>query len=815
MTISLVALPTGSAQGTRATYAFIGATPNPVGVNEQTLLHVGITQQLNSVAMGWEGLSVTVTKPDGSVETISNIRTDATGGTGVVYTPTMEGNYTLQTHFPEQVTTSTKVAGGTPVGTVMLASDSDILTLVVQEETEPFYPGVALPTEYWTRPINAQFREWYTISGSWLAAGSTIGEPAPYNDAPESPHVLWTKPLKIGGLVGGEFGLIGSGATSIAFNNGDPYQGLWSSRLIIAGVLIYISSETTGERPLKYTAMDVRTGEELWTATFLDNRTISMGQIFEWESYNSQGAWPYLWVTVGNDWTAFSPYDAQPRFTITNVTSGTNLIDNYGRIYRYTVSLSGGYMQLWNMSALISMAGGWGSNNYPGPYGTYNASATLSNGTLTAAAQRAWSWNITIPKGLQGSVRAVALDDRVVGSNLNLTDVNIWAFSLKKGQEGTLLYNNDWKAPSKWNAGNLSLSWGATSLTDNVAVVWSKEERCHYGFSLANGNYLWVTDSEHYLDIYDAGRTIYEGKLFSVGQAGIVYCFNLTTGKIMWTYEGNDPYTEILWSNNWPVDQYFPCGGKIYFFMQTHSDNQPLPRGAPAYCLNATTGEVIWRVDGLLRDTHWGSEAIMGDSVIVTSNTYDQQMYAIGKGPSETTVTAGPEVSVEGSSVLVKGMVTDVSPGTKQTAVTLRFPKGVPAVSDESVGEWMKYVYVQFPRPANVTGVEVVVEVLDPNNNYYEVGRATSDASGMFSCAFNPPVPGKYTIYATFTGSKSYYGSYAETAINVDSAPAATPAPTPTPIPMSELYFVPAVSGIVVAIVIVGILLALLLLRKH
>jgi hypothetical protein len=52
--ISLIALPTSNAQSTRASYAFIGATPNPVGVGQETLLHIGITQQLTNVAMGWE-----------------------------------------------------------------------------------------------------------------------------------------------------------------------------------------------------------------------------------------------------------------------------------------------------------------------------------------------------------------------------------------------------------------------------------------------------------------------------------------------------------------------------------------------------------------------------------------------------------------------------------------------------------------------------------------------------------------------------------------------------------------------------------------
>jgi hypothetical protein len=196
-------------------------------------------------------------------------------------------------------------------------------------------------------------------------------------------------------------------------------------------------------------------------------------------------------------------------------------------------------------------------------------------------------------------------------------------------------------------------------------------------------------------------------------------------------------------------------------------------------------------------------------------DTYDQRVYAIGKGPSATTVSAGPKTSVEGSSVLVEGTVTDIAAGTKQNEQAARFPNGVPAISDESMGEWMEYVYMQKPKPANVTGVEVVVEVLDPNNNCYEVGRATSDANGLFHCAFTPEVPGEYTITATFAGSESYWPSSAETSINVEEAPAATPAPTPTPIPMSEMYFVPVSIGIIIAIIVVGALLALLMLRKR
>jgi hypothetical protein len=211
---------------------------------------------------------------------------------------------------------------------------------------------------------------------------------------------------------------------------------------------------------------------------------------------------------------------------------------------------------------------------------------------------------------------------------------------------------------------------------------------------------------------------------------------------------------------------------------------------------------------------YYRANPTIGDSLISLLNSYDLRIYTFGKGPSATTVAASPKVSVHGSSVLVEGMVTDVSPGMKDAGLMMRFPNGVPAVADENMNEWMQYVYMQFPRPTNVTGVEIVVSVLDPNSNCYEVGRTTSDASGMFKLMFTPEVPGEYAIIATFEGSKSYYGSFAETAINVEEPPEATPAPTPSPAPMTDTYVLGIGSAILIA-VIIGFVVLILIFRKR
>ncbi|NLB76712.1 MAG: hypothetical protein GX799_09660 [Crenarchaeota archaeon] len=155
----IIFAPSGDAQvpSQMRTYPIIDAIPNPIGVGEQTLLRTGILQPVGSVDLGWEDLTIEVVKPDNSTETLGPYRTDSTGSTFTVYTPDQVGTYLLTTHFPEQINpvnfTDSERGGITiPAGTVMLASTSETISLVVNLEPSQFYPSHALPTEYWTRP---------------------------------------------------------------------------------------------------------------------------------------------------------------------------------------------------------------------------------------------------------------------------------------------------------------------------------------------------------------------------------------------------------------------------------------------------------------------------------------------------------------------------------------------------------------------------------------------------------------------------------------------------------------------------------------
>jgi hypothetical protein len=144
----------------------------------------------------------------------------------------------------------------------------------------------------------------------------------------------------------------------------------------------------------------------------------------------------------------------------------------------------------------------------------------------------------------------------------------------------------------------------------------------------------------------------------------------------------------------------------------------------------------------------------------------------------------------------------------------LRFPNGVAAVSDASQSDWMMYVYKQFEQPTNATGVPIVINVVDANGNYRQIGTTTSDSTGYYSFNWTPDISGKYQVYASFAGSKAYYGSAATNSFVVDE-PAATATPMPTAVPSAaDQYFLPISIALVVLVVIVLAMLAVMMMKK-
>ena len=640
-----------------------------------------------------------------------------------------------------------------------------------------------------------------------------------YNQGPESAHILWARPL--GGEQGGLIGGVYAGSGDHGMGTGDAYEGKWGTKFIVNGILYYIEYQVQSTQSV--VAINLRTGEEIWRNK-LGGQTPSFGQILYWDCRNYRGAFSYLVVQTGGGffrstaatvWQFYEPLTGEWVFNMTNVPSGTIYRDGIGSLVKYTVS--GGRLLQWNSSYAV-IAGRTGMSE------SWGSSVKGQNINVTTRANGGYDINVTIPSGISGSIIGVWPGEKIVGGSISQTNgVRLWGLSLEQGYEGTLLFDQTSDAPTEWVAGNVSVSGmqgGWVALSKEAGAIWGALPRKHWVYSFETGKFLFETPSQHFADAWDdspgSSHNIYDGRLYSSSVSGHVYCYDLAgNGQPLWVYNVTDPYSESYISKDWWAMALFYTDGKCYIGTMEHSALDPKPRGAPMYCLNATDGTLIWRADGLFRSSRWGGRAIIGDSVIAAMDTYDQRVYAIGKGPSTMTVDA-PDAAIQfGDSLIIRGTVMDNSPGTQSDEIKLRFPNGVPAMSDASMSDWMLYVYKQFSQPGSAVGVPVSIDAVDPNMNYVHLGDATTDGSGMFSLMYTPEIPGYFTVYATFGGSASYYASYAETTFGVMEAPPATAAPTASPTPLSEAYFVPAVIGIIVAIIVVGVLLAFLLLRKR
>jgi hypothetical protein len=207
----------------------------------------------------------------------------------------------------------------------------------------------------------------------------------------------------------------------------------------------------------------------------------------------------------------------------------------------------------------------------------------------------------------------------------------------------------------------------------------------------------------------------------------------------LWAYSTGSGGFESPYGN-YPLSTGAIADGKVYVYSTEHTPSAPLWRGARLRCINASNGVELWSI------LTWASGPAIAEGYLVTYNAYDSQIHCFGKGPSATTASASPEISVRRNSVLIKGTVTDQSTGAKDT----------PAKSDASMGPWMEYLYMQQPRPTNATGVGVTLDAVDPNGNFVHIGNVTRDTSGLYSYMWTPEIPGKYTVIAALAGSESY-----------------------------------------------------------
>ncbi len=833
------------------TYMFVSVSPNPIGIGQavNVNLWVNAPPPTASAQYGdrWTNMTVVVTHPDGTTETLGPFTSDDTGGAHTTYTPTVLGNYTFQSFFSAQILAGGNQPAGSPaissnayVNDTFQKSSSSKFTLTVQQEPTAYASVTPLPTNYWTRPIYGENNNWYTISGNWLGLGvSTFAATGmynvsanynPYTTAPNSAHILWTKPEAFGGIIGGEFG----GSETGNYYSTSQYEPKFAP-IIMQGILYYTMYPGASTHPAGWAAVDLHTGQTLWTKT---NTTLALrcGQILQMITPNQYGALAYLWVTgnipgtntvgvnTASGTTTWNMFDAMTGNYILSIVNGTSMTlteDNGGNLIGYYINSSTANtykaptLNMWNSTRCINLVG----TNYGGGGAVadqwmwrppYNGQIDFKLGI---------QWSAPIATNISGNPITLSLSALNSGVAL-MTQSSSSSGAFQLGWQIEAGYssvdgNQLWAPLNRTEVQDSRVLYGSTTAGSGVYVEFDSSALQASGYSLYTGAQLWGPIALPNVSPFASLGQQYcvaNGVIYDWTYGGDVYAFNLATGAILWQYHTppggyESPYgIEPLWT--------FTVGtvadGKL-FVPEGHMYSPPLFHSAQQLALNISNGQVVWSIDAF----DVTSAPAIVDGVMTTLNAYDNQIYAWGKGPTAMTVTAPDTAVTTGAPVVIRGTITDVSAGAQQQAVAANFPNGLPAVSDASMTQWMEYVYMQQQRPTNTTGVPVSINVVDSNGNFRNIGTTTSDSSGMFTFTWKPDIAGDYTVIATFAGSESYYSTYAETSFTA-TASAAAPTATTTPLNLATtsdlmIYNVVGVIAIIIAIAIVG----LLLLRKR
>jgi hypothetical protein len=776
------------------TWAYMSVSPNPIGVGQQAIVLMWLNDYPRTAvgAYGdrWDGYTIEVTAPDGTKETLGPFTSDPVGNGYTNYIPTQVGTYTFVFSFPGDTLTGEPfppgglyMGGDEFIGDVYLPSQSDPVTLTVQEEQLTPFQETPLPeNRYWTRPINGMNRDWWKVSGNWLQAGDNPGDWNKYVLGPETAHIMWTRQYWDGGIMGGQFG-------SISYYTSLSYETFGTGFIALNGRLYY-----NVDAPPRYGwyCVDLRTGEELffhnttgpvsgvvgtqqlsgggfdYSGAIIGDR-LGFGQIYDFEAPNQHGGFPYLWSTgvagsvyggtAGSQtYRMFDAFTGNYICSVANVSaSGTRFYAQDGSILWYNLDTRNDRLTCWNLTYPIWYRDVYDTNQYWmwRPYLNYTFDGNLG-----------FSLNVSIPSDLTGSILAIVEDQYILGGTSGSNDENgivpgeMWAISLVPGQEGTLLWTYSYTPPYDTAPNIVGGVFGYGHVAGPRVdiendIFWFTEQLTQkvYVYDLSTGTKLWETETNEDWDYYGMSQSVAYGKFMMYGYGGVVEAFDARTGEKSWTFTTETIGLETFYAHV-PLSLACIADGKIYFYSSEHSPSQPLRRDSSIWCIDIETGEEVWRI------THWANDPLIADGYLVAINYFDNQIYCYGKGPSATTVTAPDSAQSLGSPVMIRGTVTDQSAGAK----------GTPAIADEYMTEWMEYLYMQRTCPQNVEGVQVHLTAIDPNNNYQDIGYATADAAGNFGMSWVPPVPGDYYVTATFEGSGAYAASYNTTYFTVEEA---------------------------------------------
>lgn len=597
---------------------------------------------------------------------------------------------------------------------------------------------------------------------------------------------------------------------------------------------------------------------------------LGCGQVLDYVSPNQFGGLAYLWTQGTPIWlassvqpltTTLNMFDAMTGKYILSIVNGTGFgygltVDQSGDLINYftnttvgtqtiygqiqpitgpkptpvTCTAGNSLLEVWNSTQCIMMGAGWASGSASGwmwrppqgaviPFNYGTQSAWQLPGTVPVGA---YANNATLPNTwtIMGINSGVAV--LYAAANQGLTNYFQYGFMVFTGYDintGQQLFVQN-QSFTPFAAVNLD-NYG--NVGDGVFTSIVKETGLVQAFSVITGKQVWSTiltglngaPINPYDTVGGIKGNIYGNSFLVFGFGGDIWSLDMATGKQNW-YTNTTQLVGDAGANTpygvWPiwVQTGIGGGGGIMFLEEGHEYSPPLFLGCRLLALNTTTGQLAWSILSFDVD----SNPVLAYGIMNTLNAYDNLIYAYGKGPSQTTISA-PQIGVTTATpITITGTVIDVSAGTQQEAVASNFPNGVPAVSDDSMSSFMETVYMQQPMPRNITGVPVTLSVLDANNNFRVIGGTTSDGAGTYAFTWTPDIPGAYTVTATFSGSNGYYGSTAQG--HFYASQAVTSQPTASPLSgfatTSDLMLSMAVG--VIAIIVAIALVGAMLLRK-
>jgi hypothetical protein len=656
-------------------------------------------------------------------------------------------------------------------------------------------------------------REWWPILGNYPGTGYVGGgalwdevypntnpywDPSadfhPWVQAPNSAHIVWKRQSAIIGIIGGQAGQSGpiSGA-------GPPIPS--RPGLIYAGRCYQTVTKTTTQlvngtyRQLPGSVAqcyDLRTGEIYYEIPTADGG-VTPSIISYAPAYATISGLPAVpGGTAGAGWNAellsisggrlmkIDPWSGaiNTNASISPLTGsgGTYYMNNY---VLYVQSQGGGKY------ALINWTTNGNSDNF--------TSRIISNTTYARSSLPSY---IDYNTGMGATVSSVT--STATGTP---SQTIIIGYSVKTGEQ-------------LWNITVDEVTYSTSAcLADHGKVAILTQNGYYLAYDLFSGKLAWKSPVMDYpwssagFGAY-AVQTAY-GLIYREAYDG-VYAFNWTDGKIEWKYEAPAiPYETPYIDENGEGVYSFDAGGivadgKLFTYNTEHTPSLPLTRGWKLHAINATTGEGVWDITGMM------SPGAVADGYLTAGDGYDGYMYVFGKGKSETKVTA-PDTAVPlGTALTIKGTVMDLSPAQPDT----------PCVSKDSMQTQMEYLHMQHPidgilHNETITGVPVTLSAIGSDGSYVDIGKTTTSGYyGTFGFAWTPDKEGTYEVIASFASDDSYGSSAASTFVTVGPAPTQPDQTPPETIVDNTPLLYALIIGIVAVIAAIAVV-GILILRKR